>query len=65
MTFFTFLAPLAAIGLVRGDWENVWDCFILGNISAIAWRLHTPALLLLVLPQKFDMLPDLAASVEL
>ena len=26
MTFVTFVAPLAAIGLVRGDMENALDC---------------------------------------
>ena len=62
MTFLTFVAPLAAIGLVRGDWENAWDCFVVGNINAIAWQLHAPALLLLVLLRKLNMLPDLSAS---
>ena len=62
MIFLTFVAPLAAIGPVRGDWENEWDCCVVGNISAIAWRLHAPALLLLVLPRKSNMLSDLSAS---
>ena len=62
MTFFTFVAPLAAIGLVHGDIENELNCCVVGNISANSWRLHTPALLLLVLPRKSNMLPDLSAS---
>ena len=65
MTFFIFVAPLAAIGLVRGDMENALDCCVVGNISANSWRLNAPALLLLVLPQKSNMLPDLSASVGL
>ena len=60
MTFLTFVAPLAAIGLVRGDMENALDCCVVGNISANSWRLHAPALLLLVLPRKSNMLPDLS-----
>ena len=59
---FTFVAPLAAIGLVRGDMENALDCCVVENISANSWRLHAPALLLLVLPRKSNMLPDLSAS---
>ena len=62
MTFLTFVAPLAAIGHVRGDMENALDCCFVGNISASLWRLHAPALLLQVLPQKSNMLPDLSAS---
>ena len=62
MTFLTFVAPLAAIGRVRGDIENALDCCVVGNISANSWRLHAPALLLLVLPQKSNMVPDLSAS---
>ena len=62
MIFFTFVAPLAAIGLVRGDMENALDCCVVGNISANSWWLHAPALLLLVLPRKSNMLPDLSAS---
>ena len=58
------MAPLAAIGLVRGDMENALDCCVVGNISANSWWLHAPALLLLVLPRKSNMLPDLSASVE-
>ena len=37
MTFFTFVAPLAAIGLVCGDMENALDCCVVGNISANSW----------------------------
>ena len=62
MTFFTFVAPLAAIGLVHGDMENELYCCVVRNISANSWRLHAQALLLLVLPQKSNMLPDLSAS---
>ena len=62
MTFLTFVAPLAAIGLVRGDIDNALDCCVVENISANSWWLHAPALLLLVLPQKSNMLPDLSAS---
>ena len=62
MTFFTFAATLAAIGLVRGDMENALDCCVVGNISVNSWWLHAPALLLLVLPRKSNMLPDLSAS---
>ena len=62
MTFFTFVAPLAAIGLVRGDMEIELDCCVVGNISANSWWLQAPALLLLVLPRKSNMLPDLSAS---
>ena len=64
MTFLTFVAPLAAIGLVRGDMENAWDCCVVGNISENTWQLHAPALMLLVLPRKSNMLPDLSASVK-
>ena len=63
MTFFTFVAPLAVIGLVRWNMENAWDCCVAENISEKTWWLHAPALLLLVLPQKSNMLPDLSASV--
>ena len=52
MTLLIFVAPLEAIGLVREDMENALDCCVVGNISEIKWRLHGPALLLLVLPQK-------------
>ena len=38
---------------------------LLEKISAISWRLHAPALLVQVLPQKSNMLPDLSASVLL
>ena len=62
MTFLTFVALLAAIGLVRGDMENELDWCGVENISAYSWRLHAPALLLLVLPRKSNMLPDLSAS---
>ena len=31
MTLMTFVAPLAAIGLVCGDLENAWDCCVVGN----------------------------------
>ena len=65
MTFLTFVAPLAAKGLVRGDMENALESCVVGNISANSWRLHAPALLLLVLPQKSNMFPDLSASVRL
>ena len=58
MTFLTLVALLASIGLVFGDMENAWDCCVMGNISANTWRLHAPALLLLVLLQKWNMLPD-------
>ena len=34
MIFLTFVAPLAAIGLVRGDMENELDCCVVGNIRA-------------------------------
>ena len=51
-----------AIGLVCGDMENALDCCVVGNISANSWRLHAPTLLLLVLPRKSNMLPDLSAS---
>ena len=61
----TFLAPLAAKGLVRGDMENALESYVVGNISANSWRLHAPALLLLVLPQKSNMFPDLSASEKL
>ena len=64
MTFLTSVAPLAAIRLVHGDMENAWDCCVVGNISEITWRLHAPALVLLVLPQKSIILPDLSASVQ-
>ena len=63
MTFLTFVAPLAAKGLVRGDMENALESCVVGNISANSWRLHAPALLLLVLPRKSNMFPDLSASV--
>ena len=62
MTFFTFDAQLAAIGLVRGDMENEMNCCVVGNITANSWRLHAPALLLLVLLEKSNMLPYLSAS---
>ena len=65
MTFLTFVAPLAAIGLVRGDMKNELDCCVGGNISANSWRLHAPALLLLVLTRKSNMLPDLSASAQI
>ena len=52
MTFVTFVGPLAALGLMRGDIENAWDCFVVGNISANTWWLYAPAPVLLVLPQK-------------
>ena len=52
MTFLTFVAPLAATGLVRGDMENELNCCVVGNISANSWWLHATALVLLVLPQK-------------
>ena len=48
MTFLTFVAPLAAKGLERGDMENTLESCVVGNISANSWRLHAPALLLLV-----------------
>ena len=64
MTFLTFVAPLTAIGLVRRDMENALDCCVVGNISANSWWLHAPALLLVVLPRKSNMLPDLSASVR-
>ena len=62
MTFLTFVAPLAAKGLVRGDMENALDSCVVGNISANSLRLHAPALLLLVLPRKSNMFPDLSPS---
>ena len=62
MIFLIFVAPLAAKGLVRGDMENELESCAVGNISANSWRLHAPALLLLVLPQKSNMFPDLSAS---
>ena len=34
MMFLIFVAPLAAIGLVREDMENALDCCVVGNISA-------------------------------
>ena len=49
MTFLTFVAPLAALGLVPGDMENAWDCCVVGDISENTWRLHTQDLVLLVL----------------
>ena len=61
MTFVTFVAPLAAIGLVREDMENAWDCCVVGNISENTWQLDAPALVLVVLPQKSNLLPDLSA----
>ena len=64
MTFLISVSPLAAIGLVHGDMENALDCCVVGNISEITWRLHAPALVLLVLPQKLIILPDLSASVQ-
>ena len=47
-----------------GDMQSELDCCVVGNISANSWRLHAPALLLLVLPQKSNMMPDLSASVS-
>ena len=47
MTLLTFVAPLAAIGLVCGGLENAWDYCVVGNSCTNAWRLHAPALLLL------------------
>ena len=38
------------------------ECCVVGNITANSWRVHAPALLLLVLPRKSNMLPDLSAS---
>ena len=62
MTFFCICGTFSSNRLVRGDMENVLDCFVVGNISANSWRLHAPALLLLVLPRKSNMFPDLSAS---
>ena len=62
--FLTFVAPLAAIGFVRGHMENELDCCVMGNISANSWRLHAPDLFLLVLPRKSNMFPNLSASVN-
>ena len=45
--------------------ENAWDCCVAGNISEKTWWLQAPALLLLVLPQKSNVLPDLSASEQL
>ena len=64
MTFVTFEATLSAIGLVVGDMENELDCCVGGNISAKSWGLHAPALWLLLLPRKSNLLPDLSASAE-
>ena len=60
MTFFTFVAPLAAIGLVRGDMEMQWTV-LLWVISA---QIHGGALLLLVLPRKSNLFPDLSTSAQ-
>ena len=61
MTFVTFVAPLEAIGLVREYMENAWERCFAGNISENTWQLDAPALVLVVLPQKSNMLPDLSA----
>ena len=58
----TFVASLAAKGLLHEDMENIWDCCVVGNISENIWQLHAQALVLLVLPQKSNMLPDLSTS---
>ena len=42
--------------------DNALESFVVGNISVSSWRLHAPALLLLVLPRKSNMFPDLSAS---
>ena len=47
-----YTTALAAIGLVPRDMENAEDCCVVGNISENTWRLHAPALVPLVLPQK-------------
>ena len=62
VTLFILVAPLAAIGLVRGGLVKVWDCCVVEKSCANAWRLHAQALLLLVLPQKSTISPDLSAS---
>ena len=62
MTLWTFSAPLAFIGLVHGGLKNAWECCVMGNAFTNAWWLHAPVPLLLVLPQKSNVSPDLSAS---
>ena len=64
MTFWTFLAPLALIGIVHGGSENAWDCCVRGNSLTNTWGIHAPVLLLLVLTQKSNMAQNFSASVE-
>ena len=57
------LLAFAAIGHVCWGLANAWDCFVKGFSCKNDWWLHTQALLLLVLPHKSAMSPDLSACV--
>ena len=62
MTLVILVVTLAAKGLVNGGLVNALDCCGVGNSCTNAWQLQAQVLLLLVLPQKSTLSPDLSAS---